>query len=127
MPITATYAALLAFLFVALSIRVIRSRRGASVAIGDGGNAILLRRMRVQANFAEYVPLALILLGLAESLRSPSLLLHAAGIVLVGARLVHAVGVSRPDEDFRLRVAGMTGTLTVILGLGLLCLWGGLR
>lgn len=127
MPITATYAALLAFLFVALSIRVIRSRRGARVAIGDGGNAILLRRMRVQANFAEYVPLALILLGLAESLRSPSLLLHAAGIVLVGARLVHAVGVSRPDEDFRLRVAGMTGTLTVILGLGLLCLWGGLR
>jgi uncharacterized protein len=62
MPITAFYAALLAPLFILLAVRVIRQRRGARVAIGDGGDKLLLRRMRVHANFAEYVPFALVLM-----------------------------------------------------------------
>ena len=70
MPITALYAGLLAPLFLLLSVRVIRQRRGAKVAVrGDGGDAMLLRRMRVHANFAEYVPLALLLMALAENCR----------------------------------------------------------
>src|SRR3954453_1845425 len=123
MPIAAFYASFLAFLFVGLSIRVIRQRRGARVALGDGGNAALLRRMRVQANFAEYVPLALVLLGLAESLKSPPFLLHGLGLCLLGGRVLHALGVSRDKEDFRFRVAGMGATLGVLVGAAVLCLW----
>ena len=65
MVVTAFYAALLAPLFVVLSVRVILFRRGSGSTLGDGGDPVLLRRIRVQANFAEYVPLALILMGLA--------------------------------------------------------------
>ena len=66
MEITALYASLLAPLFILLSVRVIGARRSARVPVGDGGNTVLLRRMRVQANFAEYVPFALLLMALAE-------------------------------------------------------------
>ena len=63
MPVTALYAALLTPLFVLLSVRVIAMGWGAGAALGDGGNPDLLRRVWVQGNFAEYVPLALILLS----------------------------------------------------------------
>lgn len=122
MPITALYAALLAPLFLLLAVRVIRQRRGARVAIGDGGDKLLLRRMRVHANFAEYVPFALVLMGLAESLAAHPLVLHAAGAALVVARILHAVGVSQTKENFKLRISGMVGTLTVLGGLALACL-----
>ena len=114
MPITATYAVPLALLFLVISARVIIYRRTGRIALGDGGDAGLLRRMRVQANFAEYTPFALILLGLSESLTAPPLLLHLCGSALLLGRIVHAAGVSRAPEDFRLRVAGSALTLTVI-------------
>lgn len=122
MAITAVYASLLALFYIVLSIRVIGSRRGAKVSIGDGGNAMLLRRIRVHGNFAEYVPISLILLGLAESLAAPPWLLHAAGIALLGARAAHAYGVSQTPENFRFRVGGMGTTFTVIGILSVACL-----
>ena len=73
MPITAFYAALLAMLFMVLSFRTIEQRRNARVEIGTGEDAELLRRYRVHVNFAEYVPFALLLLGLAESLKARTL------------------------------------------------------
>ena len=60
MTVIPAYAALLALLFIALSIRTIRARRAHKVAIGTGGHAAVERAMRVHANFAEYVPLALL-------------------------------------------------------------------
>ena len=73
MAVTALYAALLTPLFILLSARVIGARRASSAALGDGGDPVLLRRMRVQANFAAVIaggrlvhdgPLA----GIAESI-----------------------------------------------------------
>lgn len=122
MPITALYASLLVPLFLVLSVRVIGWRRSARVGIGDGGDAVLLRRMRVHANFAEYVPLALIMLGLAESLQSPGWLLHACGAALLAGRLSHAYGVSQHPETLAFRVAGMATTITVLGVLALACL-----
>ena len=124
MPITAFYAGLLAPLFVVLSIRVIGVRRREKIALGDGGNASLMRSMRVHANFAEYVPLALLLLLLAESVRTPGWLLHSLGVALVAARYVHAYGVSRSHENFKLRVFGMATTFSVLLIASLACLIG---
>ena len=96
MHTTALYAGLLAPLFVLLSVRVIALRYSGQVALGDGGDALLARRVRVQANFAEYVPLGLILLGLSESLGAPALLLHALGLaLLVGAAACLVLGVNR--------------------------------
>ncbi len=126
MPVTALYAALLAPLFLLLSSRVIRARRDVRVAVGDGGDALLARRMRVQANFAEYVPLALLLLAMAESLGTSVWLLHALGIALVAARLSHAFGMSQPAENFAFRVAGVATTFWTIAIAAAACLWGAL-
>ena len=65
-PITTIYASLLGLLFVALSLRVIRTRGCVGVALGSGADPLLQRAVRVQANFAEYVPLALVLMALVE-------------------------------------------------------------
>jgi len=45
---------------------IIQLRRSLQIALGDAGNEALLRATSVHANFAEYVPLCLILLYLAE-------------------------------------------------------------
>ena len=116
------YAAALAILFVILSFRVINARRAARIAIGTAGDPGLERLTRVQANFAEYVPIALILLLIAETRGAWPLVLHALCAALLAARLAHAFGVSRPPEDFRFRVAGMVATLTVIVVAALLVL-----
>src|SRR5262245_3944629 len=121
MAITAFYASLLALLFILLSARVITQRREARVEIGHGESMQLLRRMRVHANFAEYVPLALILMALAESLKAPSVLLHLLGLALIAARVIHAYGLSQTPHILRLRVLGISLTFTVIGFAALLC------
>ena len=122
MPITALYAGLLAILFFVLSIRVIGIRRSARVAVGANGNPALLRRMRAHANFAEYVPYVLVLMGLGEGLQAPPLLLHGMGAALVFGRLLHAYGISQIDEKLWLRITGMAITFTVLLTGALMCL-----
>lgn len=127
MHITALYAALLVPLFIFLSVRVIRTRRGRKVAIGDGQDAQMLRAMRVHANFAEYVPMSLLMMALAESTGVHSLLLHATGVALMIGRLSHAFGVSQQEENFTFRVTGMAITFTVLAVLAIACLFQQLR
>ena len=115
MHILPLYAALLALLFVALSIRIIRLRRSLRIALGDSGNEALLRAISVHANFAEYVPLCLILLYLVEGQGAHPALLHGLGVILLTGRLSHAFGVSQANENFRFRVFGMALTFTTIL------------
>ncbi|MGB8315712.1 MAG: MAPEG family protein [Aestuariivirga sp.] len=127
MEITALYAGLLAPLFILLSVRVIGARRNAKVGVGDGGNVALLRRMRVHANFAEYVPFALLLMALAENLGVWTWLIHVMGITLLAGRLSHAYGVSQQPEVFKFRIFGMAATLTVIAAAAAICFLGALQ
>jgi uncharacterized membrane protein YecN with MAPEG domain len=60
------YAAILAIFFVVLSIRTIRQRRKLKIGLGDAGNNDMQRAVRVHANFAEYVPLGLLMIYLVE-------------------------------------------------------------
>ena len=108
-------AAALAILFVALSVRTLRLRRALGVPIGDGGDASMLRAIRVHANFAEYVPLSLLLLFFAEAGGAPAWLVHALCACLLLGRAAHALGVSQARENYRYRVLGMGLTFTVLL------------
>lgn len=114
MPHTAVYAALLALLFLGLSVRVIRLRQTFQVALGDAGEKSLKRATRVQANFAEYVPLALLLIYLVETAQPPQPLIHALGLLLVMGRALHAYGVSQSRENLKFRVTGMAMTFAVL-------------
>lgn len=115
MPVTPLYAALLALIFVALSLRTIRLRRRYHVGVGDGSHAELQRATRVHANFAEYVPLALLLIYFVETGGGPLLLIHTLAIGLLCGRLLHAWGVSQLRENYRYRTVGMALTFSVIL------------
>ena len=70
--ITPLYAALAAVILIVLALRVIGARRSRRVAIGDGADEDLARRIRAHGNFAEYTPLALVLILLLELGRAPA-------------------------------------------------------
>jgi uncharacterized membrane protein YecN with MAPEG domain len=122
MPIVSIYASLLALLFVALSIRTLRMRRRLGIAIGDAGDQTLLRAMRVHSNFAEYVPLGLILLMLMEAGSAQRWLVHALAACLLLGRVSHAYGVSRVTEDYRFRVFGMAMTFVALVSASIVLL-----
>ncbi len=113
------YAPAFALLYVVLSMNVIRTRRREKVGLGAGGNPAVERAMRVHANFAEYVPLALLLLLILEQSGAQAIWLHGLFLTLLAGRLVHAWGVSQQDEDFRFRVSGMVMTFSVIIASSL--------
>lgn len=121
--ITPVYAALLALVFLVLSVRVIRVRRGAKIALGDGEDKTLLSRTRAHGNFAEYTPLALVLILMVEMQGGPGWLIHGLGVLLLAGRIAHPWGLTREPKDFRGRVAGMMMTFFA-LGIGALAnLW----
>ena len=115
MHVVFLYAALLALLFVALSIRTLLMRQRLQIAIGDAGNQGMLRAMRVHSNFAEYVPLSLLLLFFVEASGANPLFLHALGASILAGRISHAFGVSQIKEQYAFRVLGMALTLTPII------------
>ncbi len=124
LTITALYASLAGLLLLFLSFRVVRWRRKLSVGLGDGGQESLLRAQRAQANFTEYVPIALILLAVAESQVLTGWLLHTAGAVLLLARLLHAWGLSQSSGRSFGRYWGTLLTWVVILALSLANIYG---
>jgi hypothetical protein len=125
--IVSTYAAILGLVFVALSVRTLTLRRTLGVIVGDGGIPQMLRAMRVHANFAEYVPISLLLLYLLEQQGAGTVFLNVSCLALLAGRLVHAWGVSHVREDVRFRVVGMTLTIAVIVAASVRLLAGELR
>ncbi len=116
MHIIALYAPLFGLLFFVLSLRTIRLRQKLQVGVGDGGNAELLRATRAHANFAEYVPITLIILYLMEASGGSHWLIHAlTGLLLLG-RALHAYGVSQVAENLRFRICGMALTFIALVG-----------
>lgn len=113
--ITSLYAGLLALLYLGISGWVIRVRMQQKVMSGDKGDPVMANAMRVHANFAEYVPLALILILLAEMQGAPALALHALGAMLLLARVMHALGMAREPHTAALRGGGATLTFLVLL------------
>jgi uncharacterized membrane protein YecN with MAPEG domain len=122
-PITALYAGILGLLITALAINVTVHRAKLKVDIGDGGNAQMLRMIRVHANAVEYVPLGLLLLGLYELDQGWPAVLHAAGIALIVGRVLHVAGLWNTAGLNFGRGAGVTLTWITIAALAVLNLW----
>ncbi|MFO1323343.1 MAG: MAPEG family protein [Burkholderiales bacterium] len=118
-PITALYAGLLAVLMIVLAVRVIRLRWKTRAGTGDGGDRHLAKAMRVHGNAAEYVPVALLLLLVAELNHASPMLLHACGAIFVVARVLHARGLTRSFGVSWQRSAGTIGTVGVIAVLAI--------
>ena len=122
LAVTPIYAALLTLLYTALTMRVVQYRRQHALSLGDEGDRSLLKRMRAQGNAAETIPIALLLLLIAEVQGAPAIALHLLGLTLLAGRALHAYGFSASPPVLRLRVIGMVLTVVMITltALGLL-------
>jgi hypothetical protein len=132
-PITLETASALGLIFVIISVRVVMARGKAAVGLGTGEGQTsialgkentappLLVAIRAHANFAEYVPISLILLALLESAHANRTFLMVTAITLIVSRLFHAVGLGMAAPNlFRLAGAGLSFVLIAAMaGYGL--------
>lgn len=121
LPVTALSVIVLATLYQALSIRVIRQRRTSGTAVGAGDDGVLLAAMRAQTNLVEYSVFFLVMTALCELNGVPWLWLAALAMAFVVGRAFHAYGmiVAEADTDrgaarFKWRRYGMFATFTVL-------------
>jgi len=120
LPITTVITGLLALTLVGISVRVTMLRAAKGISLFDGGDKELGRAMRVQGNFTEYVPMALLLLALLEWMGTKPWLVYGLGVALVVARASHAWGFY--SNVFKARAFGGTVTWLVLAIEGLIAL-----
>jgi len=108
--IVALYIALNMLLAPVLMFRVGQVRIGKKINLGDGGDGLMLSRIRAHGNFTENAPLALLgLIGLAMLSAAP-IALHIFGAAFFIGRIIHAMGMAKFLKQGRL-----IGTLMTLL------------
>ena len=115
LPITLMTAGAAAIINLWLALRTGAVRTKAKVSIGDGGNELLIRRMRAHANFVEYAPFIIILIGLLEFSTGTSWWLWGASALFLIGRVAHPIGM---DGVMPARMFGTLVTFVLLLGLG---------
>ncbi|MCD9029422.1 MAPEG family protein [Luteimonas sp. BDR2-5] len=116
-------ASLHVVLYLALSLRVVLHRNAHKVGIGTGGDPALTRKIRVHGNFGEYVPLALLMLALLELAAVATTLLWTFGIVLLLARVLHAIGLGGSAGYSSGRFIGALLTFATLLAMAAVGIW----
>ncbi|MDR3425750.1 MAG: MAPEG family protein [Alphaproteobacteria bacterium] len=127
--ITSLYAGLLGLFLVVLSFNMTKSWiKAASQGVsGDPARAssaaqALRRAEALVGSFTDYVPLTLLLIGLAESGGAPAAVIHGLGAALVAARLMHAFGSNFIHGADALRFLGAQLTYLVLTIASFICL-----
>ena len=116
-PVSALYAGLHGLLAVVLAnfVLFVRLRTG-RVPEWQPDAAL-----RVQANFIENVPIALVLLLILEIQGSPEMVLHLCGGSLLVLRLLHAYGLGTIEGANYPRLIGAQGTFVLIAVMSVGC------
>ncbi len=114
-PVTSLYAALLGLLILFLAYRIVRIRKTRKIGLGTGGDKELEHAMRVHSNAVEYIPIALLLIGLLEINDTPRWAIHALGGSLLLARVWHLQGFGSSAGVSTGRFVGTALTWAVIL------------
>lgn len=121
LTIVPVYAAIFALAFVALSLFVIKGRVNERVSLGTGNSTMLERRIRIHGNFAEYVPIALILFTFIEMRGISSWIVQALCAAMLLGRIMHVIGMTK-DQSVYFRQAGMLSTFAVLIVAAVLLL-----
>jgi len=120
-PVTMTLAAICGLLLVGLAMRVSMLRMRHKVAFGDGGNAELMRAIRVHANTAEHAPIFILLALVHELARGTTGFLIALAVLFAVARLGFAVAIlGRGLHKLRMATALLTYLTQAVLAGALL-------
>ena len=117
LPITSLAAVINGTILLALTYRVIVLRRRDGVVLGDNGDRVLTKAIRGQANAAEQMPIAIILLALAELQGGQSTVLMILMLMLTLGRASHAIYFGVHGTHWRFRFYGMLLTLAAQAGL----------
>jgi len=92
-PTTLATAGILGIIYVVLSLLVVRQRGKTKTMIGEGDSPALLLAIRAHGNFAENVPIGLILLaGIEAAGAAHWFVLTLAGMLILG-RALHPFGL----------------------------------
>jgi hypothetical protein len=119
MAVTALYAGIMGLWLMYLGFAVMLRRRRYDVSVGSGGVRELELAIRAHGNACEYIPIALILLALAERMGAPGRVLHVLGLMLVAGRLLHGGYFLAGARRLNARLAGMMLTVGMIGALAL--------
>lgn len=117
--VTGLYLGLMGLLAVLLANNVLYVRLRAATQPKWRPDAVL----RVQANFVENVPIALLLLLGLELRGVGTAALHAFGASLVACRLLHAWGLGNHEGANYPRLIGAQGTFLLISIMSVALLW----
>ena len=112
--ITALYTSLLALLFIVLTINIIRLRLNLKVGVGDGGHSELVKAIRIHGNFAEFIPLFLLLMICYELNSGSVMVLHLCGAAVFVGRIMHAIGLAKTIGTSLYR---QLGVLTIFISI----------
>lgn len=124
LPITSLLAGAAAILLVLLSFPIANHRRKNQLSSGDGGDDRFNRMIRAQANFTEYMPVGLIVIGLTEMGGAAQLTVCGLAAMLAVGRLLHPFGLIA--NQLWARALGMVLTLLALLGAGARLLYAAL-
>lgn len=122
-PVTGVFTGALALLLVALSINVVRHRSRTKISLGAEADQTLNEAARVFGNCAEYVPIGLLAMAMAEANGAAPVLLYTIGGLLASGRAIHVFGLDAARPVTVARIVGMILTWAAI-GLGALSLLG---
>lgn len=118
---TLCMAAAAALVNIWLAIRCGQVRGKEKIMHGDGGNELLMRRMRAHSNFIENTPIALALVALIELAgRGGAFLAPVAALFILG-RVTHGFGMDSAKPNWGRGLGALTAMLTQ-LGLGIVCI-----
>lgn len=113
MPIISAWAILFCgLLFLGLTWQVIGARRASGVSLGDGGDELLLRRMRGQGNAAEQMPMTLLALVAAELIGGSTFVLGLFAVIFCAGRGAHGFGFGWLERSVPLRMFGMLASIS---------------
>lgn len=109
-------SSILFFIYLYLSYQVILQRRKFHIPYLTNEDKAFIARFRAHANFAEYVPFTLILMGISIILQIHPLLLAILMIALIMARLGHAYGLIKKEakKQFKFRFFSVATTFIVM-------------
>lgn len=123
LPITSILVGVCALMSVALALPVSLRRRKLKVGRGDGGDAQLAAMIRAHGNFIEYAALGLLAVAFVEAGGWDAVNVWTVGGLLVGGRVIHALGMIANSTPLRALATVMTHAS--FLGSGAMLLAGG--
>jgi|SRR5580704_11436104 uncharacterized membrane protein YecN with MAPEG domain len=100
-----------------LLVAVAQRRRSSRQALGDG-DATLQRLVRRHGNFAENAAIFVASLALLEMMGAARPFVIGLAALFIVGRLLHAIGLSRPNTVNAWRIAGVFATVTIAVVMG---------